>query len=244
MPAPATHDFVHLEISSASVLNTSVNGPLNYLIGRNLGSDDAIELEDSLEVLSGSGGRYLRLPQGTMGQRPTGAAGMLRFNSTDAVIDFHDGTGWDSVLQASLVDFETLDAAGDVGEGATQLAQGDHSHPFTIQELDTVDAAISFTPVRLRFIDITVPSDYSGDYRILLVARIPLGENLLATLTIERIDANQNVVGEASMSGVSSSSGVVVLEFPNPPAFSGQYQAIISREDGGGQCYAAFIHLA
>ena len=56
MPAPATHDFVHLEISSASVLNTSINGPLNYLIGRNLGSDDAIELEDSLEILSGSGG--------------------------------------------------------------------------------------------------------------------------------------------------------------------------------------------
>ena len=83
MPAPATHDFVHLEISSASVLNTSVNGPLNYLIGRNLGSDDAIELEDSLEVLSGSGGRYLRLPQGTTGQRPTGAAGMLRLNTTD-----------------------------------------------------------------------------------------------------------------------------------------------------------------
>ena len=56
MPAPATHDFVHLEISSASVLNTSVNGPLNYLIGRNLGSDDSIELEDSLEILSGSNG--------------------------------------------------------------------------------------------------------------------------------------------------------------------------------------------
>ena len=82
MPAPATHDFVHLEISSASVLNTSVNGPLNYLIGRDLGSDDAIELEDSLEILSGSGGRYLRLPQGTTGQRPTGAAGMLRLNTT------------------------------------------------------------------------------------------------------------------------------------------------------------------
>ena len=51
--------------------------------GRNLGSDDSIELEDSLEILSGSGGRYLRLPQGTTGQRPTGAAGMLRLNTTD-----------------------------------------------------------------------------------------------------------------------------------------------------------------
>ena len=75
MPAPATHDFVHLEISSASVLNTSVNGPLNYLIGRNLGSDDAIELEDSLEILSGSGGRYLRLPQGHDGPAAHGRGG-------------------------------------------------------------------------------------------------------------------------------------------------------------------------
>ena len=99
MPAPATHDFVHLEISSAFVLNTSVNGPLNYLIGRDLGSDDAIELEDSLEILSGSNGnRYLRLPQGTTGQRPTGAAGMLRLNTTLVSPEVHDGSGWDQPL--------------------------------------------------------------------------------------------------------------------------------------------------
>ena len=61
---------------SASVLNTSVNGPLNYLIGRNLGSDDAIEIEDSLEIASGANGdRYLHLPQGLTGQRPSGSGG-------------------------------------------------------------------------------------------------------------------------------------------------------------------------
>ena len=124
MPAPSTHDFVHLEISSATILNTGVSNPINYLIGRNLGSDDAIELEDSLEILSGSGGRYLRLPQGTTGQRPTGAAGMLRLNTTDAVPDFHDGTDWQQMgpFCRVVVTFETLDAAGDVGVAADQLA--------------------------------------------------------------------------------------------------------------------------
>ena len=128
MPAPATHDFVHLEISSASVLNTSVNGPLNYLIGRNLGSDDAIELEDSLEILSGSGSRYLRLPQGTTGQRPTGAAGLLRLNTTLGSLDYHDGAGWEQPLTQEAVSFGNLNANGDVGTAGAQLAEGDHGH--------------------------------------------------------------------------------------------------------------------
>ena len=112
MPAPATHDFVHLEISSASILNTGVNGPINYLIGRNIGSDDAIEIEDSLEILSGSGNRYLRLPQGPTGQRPTGAAGMLRHNTTDGAPEAHDGADWFSLDLRNLVTFGTWTPTG------------------------------------------------------------------------------------------------------------------------------------
>ena len=128
MPAPNTHTFVHLEVSSASVLNDSVNGPINYLIGRDIGSDDAIQIEDSMEVLSGSGGHFLRLPQGTTGQRPAGVEGLIRFNSNDNVIDFHDGTNWSQVLAASLITFETLDAAGDIGNGSAQVSRGTHTH--------------------------------------------------------------------------------------------------------------------
>ena len=135
MPAPATHDFVHLEISSASVLNTSVNGPLNYLIGRDLGSDDSIELEDSLEILSSSGDRYLRLPQGTTGQRPTGKAGMLRLNTTAGQIDSHDGVNWGQLLTSTSVTFETLDTNGDVGNSSTQVAVGDHGHELIAEVL-------------------------------------------------------------------------------------------------------------
>ena len=152
MPAPTTHDFVHLEISSASVLNTSVNGPLNYLIGRDTGSDDAIEIEDSLEILSGSGGRYLRLPQGTTGQRPTGAAGLLRFNATDSAVDFHDGTNWEQVLAANLINFERLNTIGDVGDGADQLAQGSHLHVYNADRgfsTFEIDSPSSFAPLAI-----------------------------------------------------------------------------------------------
>ena len=91
-----------------------------------------IELEDSLEILSGSGGRYLRLPQGTTGQRPTGAAGMLRVNTTDALVDFHDGTNWGQLLDPKIVTFGALDGNGDVGNGPSQLSEGDHQHNFVI----------------------------------------------------------------------------------------------------------------
>ena len=128
MPAPATHDFVHLEISSASVLNTSVNGPLNYLIGRDTGSDDATQIEDSLEILSGSGGRYLRLPQGTTGQRPTGAVGLLRLNTTLGNLDYHDGTAWEQPLTPEAVTFAALNTSGGVGGSVNQVAQGNHNH--------------------------------------------------------------------------------------------------------------------
>ena len=161
MPAPATHDFVHLEISSASVLNAGVNSPINYLIGRAIGSDDAIELEDSLEILSGSAGdRYVRLPQGTTGQRPTGAAGLLRFNTNEGLLDFHDGTDWGQVLAASLVNFETLDTNGDVGSAADQLAEGNHQHMYSsegaVYSIRVDEAPTGFTDI----ISLSPTADY------------------------------------------------------------------------------------
>ena len=98
MPAPATHDFVHLEISSGqSVLNTGVNNPINYLIGRNLGSDDAIEVEDSLEILSGSGGPLPTPAAGDDGPAAHGRGGdaAAEHRRMTCQMDFHDGTNWD-----------------------------------------------------------------------------------------------------------------------------------------------------
>ena len=193
MPAPATHDFVHLEISSASVLNTGVNGPINYLIGRNIGFDDAIELEGSLEILSGSGNRYLRLPQGTTGQRPTGAAGMLRHNTTDSAPDFHDGTNWQQILLSSVVNFETLNINGDVGEAVGQLAEGNHGHSLNIIRFDASSSRTArfMTENALAALPVQQIGFNSGTY--LLIGTLYLGTDESGTFDI-RDETNDTVL--------------------------------------------------
>jgi hypothetical protein len=39
----------------------------------------------------------IRLPVGTTAQRPTGAAGVLRYNSTNTALEYHTGTSWQTV---------------------------------------------------------------------------------------------------------------------------------------------------
>lgn len=49
----------------------------------------------TLDMGSKTGGA--RLPVGTTGQRPTGAAGVVRYNSTTSLLEFHNGTTWASL---------------------------------------------------------------------------------------------------------------------------------------------------
>ena len=37
---------------------------------------------------------YLQDPAGTTAQRPTPAAGMMRFNTSTALMEFYNGTTW------------------------------------------------------------------------------------------------------------------------------------------------------
>ena len=78
------------EILTAANENIYISDILDDLAGR----DGPVQLEDSLEILDGSGGRYFKLPGGTTAQRPTGTAARLRFNSTIARAEYHDGSGW------------------------------------------------------------------------------------------------------------------------------------------------------
>jgi hypothetical protein len=47
------------------------------------------------------------IPVGTTGQRPTGAAGYLRFNSTTAQFEGYNGSAWASVGGAAIVNDTT-----------------------------------------------------------------------------------------------------------------------------------------
>jgi hypothetical protein len=37
---------------------------------------------------------YLQYPAGTTAQRPTPAAGMMRFNTTTSLMEFYNGSAW------------------------------------------------------------------------------------------------------------------------------------------------------
>ena len=87
-----THFYGGGAVWRAGDLNDGANDPINDLAGKN-GKRDR---EASLAVLSGPGGdRYIRLPRGTTGQRPSSpAAGYLRFNTTLGALEFYDGVAW------------------------------------------------------------------------------------------------------------------------------------------------------
>ena len=132
MAGPAAHDFMVDEVLSASVLNNSVVDRISYYAGQELGSDDASEIEAALRILDGSGGRFLGVPGGTTGQRPTGAAGRFRRNTTTGVLEYHDGSGWVSLLEGNAVTYQALNANGDVGNGAAQVPRGTHVHSYSL----------------------------------------------------------------------------------------------------------------
>ena len=50
------------------------------------------------------------IPNGTTGQRPTGAAGYLRFNSTTVQFEGYNGTAWSSVGGANITDDTTTNS--------------------------------------------------------------------------------------------------------------------------------------
>ena len=135
MAGPAAHDFMVDEVLSASVLNNSVVDRISYYAGQELGSDDASEIEAALRILDGSGGRFLGVPGGTTGQRPAGAAGRFRRNSTTGVLEYHDGSGWVSLLEAAAVTAAALIANGSVGISGTQVSYGNHGHIHNIEEM-------------------------------------------------------------------------------------------------------------
>ena len=96
MTAPSTHDFVVNEVLSAAQLRNSVNAPINYLAGRELGTDDEVEIEDSMAIQDGSGDNYWGIPAGTTAQRPTGLGSKvgMRWNRTLGNVEIWDGSSW------------------------------------------------------------------------------------------------------------------------------------------------------
>ena len=103
MAAPTTHDWMDLEVVSATNLRNHINAPINYNIGRDIGTDAAIEVEDSLALPAGA--FFLGLPAGTTGQRPAAGEGRFRWNTTTGLPEMHDGSSWRGLLDVGAVTF-------------------------------------------------------------------------------------------------------------------------------------------
>ena len=117
--------WVDGEVATATNFNLYISDILDDLASRN----GEQELEDSLRILDGSmGNRFFGLPGGTNSQRPTGRAGMMRFNTTQATIDLHDGTAWRQIHDAKALNYQALVDNGLVGTAAGTLSIGNHSH--------------------------------------------------------------------------------------------------------------------
>lgn len=63
-------------------------------------------------VLTVSGTGALTVPVGTAAQQPTGATGMVRFNSTSSAFEGYDGTTWSSIGGATTIDRVTQASHG------------------------------------------------------------------------------------------------------------------------------------
>ena len=92
MPAPDTRGWRIGETLTSSNMIVYINNVLNYLAGK-MG---LVQIPDSIEILSGAdGNKYFKLPGGTTAQRPSvPSAGMLRFNTTDSVFEYYNGSAW------------------------------------------------------------------------------------------------------------------------------------------------------
>ena len=71
-------------------------------IGELLNTDDDLNRTD-LDFTSADGTGALDLPNGTTAQRPTATSGMLRYNSTNNLAEYYDGTGWKSIDSSPVV---------------------------------------------------------------------------------------------------------------------------------------------
>ena len=54
-------------------------------------------INDVTAYIDLAGTTAVKVPVGTLGQRPTGVAGQLRYNTTDATFEGHNGTAWGSI---------------------------------------------------------------------------------------------------------------------------------------------------
>lgn len=118
------------KIAAAIVLNAATNGKINIRVQANegvhdlhdvklgtLGEGDLLTYDSSLQVWkdSGQSTTAAQLPSGDTSQRPTGVAGMFRFNSENLQFEGYDGISWAPISSSggsASIDIDNFTANG------------------------------------------------------------------------------------------------------------------------------------
>ena len=127
--SPTGTGHVHMKptgVNSIEIAPTFIGEMDNITIGATTAAAATVTTLTATADSSFTSTGAVKLSSGTTGQRPTGAAGKLRFNTTTAEFEGHNGTSWSSVGGSTIVNDTTtatsvypLFAASTSGTAAT-----------------------------------------------------------------------------------------------------------------------------
>jgi len=126
-------EYIHTDEASQLV---QANGQFDFRNTASGSANAAITWATPLKILvdgnidAGSGNTTaLRVPNGTTAQQPTGATGMMRYNSTNSKIEAYVGSAWENVdtTSQSLTGITGLDLWADVTGGISSTTVADLS---------------------------------------------------------------------------------------------------------------------
>jgi len=138
--------------------------------GRNLAKlvvDTSGRQED--QVFSGD---YIKVPVGTTAERPSGpSAGYVRFNTTTATLEQHDGSNWTSMAKPpiiSTVSYSGSTTAVDPDGGETITISGTN-FSTGVNVLFGTTYATSVTRTNSTSLSVTVPALTANDYDVTVI---------------------------------------------------------------------------
>lgn len=105
--------------SGIALVSNSTTGDIRFYAGGSsvinermrITHDGKVGFDTTAPVVSfdlGTKTDALRLPAGTTSERPTGTAGMIRYNTTSSVFEGHNGTSWASIANPGNIDHDQL----------------------------------------------------------------------------------------------------------------------------------------
>ena len=137
---------VYLDATTADLaIGTTTANSVHFVV--NNSSTDSMTISGSTGLVSFPGTGAITVPVGTTAQEPTGATGMLRFNSSTTSFEGYNGTAWGSI------------GGGATGGGTDQIFYNNGQTVNTNYTIPTGQNSGTFGPITVATgITVTIPS--------------------------------------------------------------------------------------